>query len=177
MALVGGLGGGGGGPTLYMNIAARDRTGDTFERVHNKIDKLSSMAVRSMSKIGSLAMSFATLGRVTGMLTDEQARMIGTFGTIIRIFTTGYYVAKTIATAVTWAHNAALTWEVALMTLGIGVAIAAAAAIAILAVQTQQAADAQKAYNVELEKGVNAERRRSANRSLVRRGLEYEIVG
>jgi hypothetical protein len=103
------LGGGGGGPTLYMSIAARDRTGDTFERVNNKVDKLANMAVRSMSKIGSLAMSFATLGRVTGMLSDEQARMIGVFGTVIRIFTTGYYVAKTIATAVTWAHNAALT--------------------------------------------------------------------
>jgi hypothetical protein len=103
--------------------------------------------------------------------------MIGVFGTVIRIFTTGYYVAKTIATAVTWAHNAALTWEVALLTLGVGVAIAAAAAIAVLAIQTQHAADAQKNYNVELEKGIATEKRRSANRSLVRRGLEYEVIG
>jgi hypothetical protein len=103
--------------------------------------------------------------------------MIGVFGTVIRIFTTGYYVAKTIATAVTWAHNAALTWEVALLTLGVGVAIAAAAAIAVLAMQTQNAAEAQKNYNVELERGTEAERRRTANRSLVRRGIESEIVG
>jgi len=176
MALVSPVGGGG-GPTLWMSVAARDRTGRTFERVENKISKLGSMALSTMNKIGSLAMSFAILGRVTGMLTDQQARMIGVFGMVIRIFTTGYYVAKTIATAVTWAHNAALTWEVALLTLGVGVAIAAAAAIAILAMQTQNAADAQRNYNTELIKGTQAQQRRTANRSLVRRGLEYEIVG
>lgn len=175
MALVGGVAAGG-GPSLYMSVVARDRTANTFESVKGKIDSLANMAVRGMSKIGSLAMSFATLGRVTGLVTNEQARMIGVFGTIIRIFTTGYYVAKTIATAVTWAHNAALTWEVALLTLGVGVAIAAAAAIAVLAVQTQQAAEAQRTYNMELEKGIATEKRRTASKSLVRRGLEYEVV-
>jgi len=169
-------GGGGGGPTLWMAIAARDRTGDTFDRVSNKVNKLQTMSVRAMGKIGSLAMSFATLGRVTGLLNEEQARTIGLMGTVIRIFTTGYYVAKTIATAVTWAHNAALTWEVALMTLGIGVAIAAAAAIAVLAMQTQKAADAQGSYNAELEKGTKMEQRRAANQRLVRRGEFEEVI-
>jgi len=166
----------GAGPTLWMSVRARDRTADTFERVQSKISKLGSMAIQSMNKIGSLAMSFATLGRVTGMLTDEQARMIGVFGTVIRIFTTGYYVAKTIATAVTWAHNAALTWEVALMTLGVGVAIAAAAAVAVLAMQTRDAADAQRSYNTEMEKGTQLERRRTANKNLVRRGEFEEVI-
>jgi len=168
--------GGMGGPTLWMAIKARDQTGEAFDRVHNKIGRLSNMAVSSMNKIGSLAMSFATLGRVTGMLTNEQAKMVGVFGTVIRIFTTGYYVAKTIATAVTWAHNTALTWEVALMTLGVGVAIAAAAAIAVLATQTRNAADAQRSYNLELERGAQAERRRTANRNLVRRGEFEEVI-
>jgi len=169
--------GGMGGPTLWMAIKARDRTGDTFERVQNKISKLGNMAIQGMNKIGSLAMSFATLGRVTGILSNEQAKMIGIFGTVIRIFTTGYYVAKTIATAVTWAHNTALTWEVALMTLGVGVAIAAAAAIAVLATQTRDAADAQRSYNEELHRGVQMEKRRTATRNLVRRGEFEEVVG
>ena len=175
MSLGLGAGGGGGGPTLWMSIAARDRTGPAFESVKNKMSKVSTMAVTSMGKIASLSMSFATLGRVTNMLSNEQAKMIGVFGTVIRIFTTGYYVAKTIATAVTWAHNTALTWEVALLTLGVGVAIAAAAAIAILAVQTGNAAEAQRTYNVELERGTNIQRRRTANQRLIRRG-EYEEV-
>jgi len=168
--------GGMGGPTLWMAIKARDQTGDTFKRVENKIGRIANMAVQSMNRIGSLAMSFATLGRVTGMLTDEQARMIGVFGTVIRIFTTGYYVAKTVATAVTWAHNTALTWEVALMTLGVGVAIAAAAAIAVLAMQTREAAGAQRSYNTELEKGTRLQQRRTANRNLVRRGEFEEVI-
>jgi len=175
MALLPPGGGAGAGPSLYMSIVARDRTGDAFKRVENKMDKLAGMSIKTMSKIGSLSMSFATLGRVTGILNEQQARAIGIFGTVIRIFTTGYYVAKTIATAVTCAHNAALTWEVALMTLGVGVAIAAAAAIAILAMQTNNAADAQKNYNVELERGTNLQRRRTANQRLIRRG-EYEEV-
>jgi len=170
------LGGGGeGGATLWMAIRARDRTGETFNRVNTGLDRLQNMTVRAMNKIGSLTMGFATLGRVTGMLNDEQARAIGIFGTIIHLFSTGYYVAKTIATAVTWAHTHALTWEVSLMSLGIGVAIAAAAAIAVLAMQTQSAAESQKTYNEELTKGLAIERRRQANQRLVRRG-EYEEV-
>lgn len=177
MALLPPGGGEGGGPTLWMTMAAKDRTGETFQRVENKIGRLQTMAAQAMGRIGSLAMSFATLGRVTGLLSDEQARMIGVFGTVIRIFTTGYYVAKTIATAVTWAHNAALTWEVALLTLGVGVAIAAAAAIAVLAMQTRDAASAQREYNIELERGTQAEQRRTASRSLVRRGEYEEVIG
>jgi len=170
------LGGGGGGPALWMSIYARDRTGPAFDSVKDKMSRVSSMAVTAMGKIGSLSMSFATLGRVTGLLNEEQARMIGIFGTVIRIFTTGYYVAKTIATAVTWAHNAALTWEVALLTLGVGVAIAAAAAIAILATQTKSAAEAQHQYNNELERGTDIQRRRTANQRLVRRGEFEEVI-
>jgi len=169
------MGAGGQGPSLWMSIYARDRTGTAFESVTNKMDRLTSMSITAMGKIGTLSMSFATLGRVTGILNAEQARMIGIFGTVIRVFTTTYYVAKTIATAVTWAHNAALTWEVALLTLGVGVAIAAAAAIAILAMQTNKAAESQRSYNTELERGTNLQRRRTANQRLIRRG-EYEEV-
>lgn len=158
-----------------MAIQARDRTGPAFDSVKNKMETVGNMAVTSMGKIASLSMSFATLGSVTGLLTNEQAKMIGVFGTVIRVFTTGYYVAKTVATAVTWAHNTALTWEVALLTLGVGVAIAAAAAIAILAMQTQNATEKQRAYNIELDKGTLAQRRRTANQRLIRRG-EYEEV-
>ena len=174
MAMLGG--GGGEGATLWMAIRARDRTGETFDRVHSKLNQLQNMTVRTMNRVGSLAMSFATLGRVTGILNEEQAKTIGIFGTIIHIFSTGYYVAKTIATAVTWAHNTALTWEVSLMTLGVGTAIAAAAAIAILAVQTSKAADAQKEYNTQLEEGINAEQRRTADQRLIRRGENLEVV-
>lgn len=169
------LGGGEGSATLWLAIRARDRTGETFGRVNNSINAVGTMCARTMGKIGSLAMSFATLGRVTGILNDEQARAIGIFGTVIHIFSTGYYVAKLLATAVTWAHTHALTWEVAMMTMGVGVAIAAAAAIAILASQTSTAAENQKSYNTELEKGVELEKRRTANQRLVRRG-EYEEV-
>jgi hypothetical protein len=158
-----------------MSIAARDMTGNAFDQVEGKMDKLAMTSVRAVDKIGMLAMQFATFGRITGLLNDEQAKMIGIFGAVINVLTTGYYVAKMIATAITWAHNVALTWEVALMTLGIGVAIAAAAAIAILASQTQSAAVAQKNYNVELEKGTTLQERRTASQRLVRRG-EYEEV-
>ena len=175
MAMMGGLGGEG-SSTLWLSIKAKDRTQESFSRVYSSMDRLQMMAVRSMGRIGSLAMSFATLGKVTGLLNDEQAKAIGIFGTIIHIFSTGYYAAKTLATAVTWAHNHALTWEVSLMTLGVGVAIAAAAAIAILATQTQSAAESQKTYNAELEKGVELEKRRTASQRLVRRGSYEEII-
>jgi hypothetical protein len=159
-----------------MAIRARDQTGDSFDRVTSKIDRLQSMAVRSMTKIGSLAMGFATLGRVTGLLNEEQARAIGLFGTVMHVLSTGYYVAKTIATGATWAHNTALTWEVSLMTLGVGAAIAAAAAIALLSMQTQKAADSQKNYNEQLEYGLTIERRRQASQRLVRRGEFEEVI-
>lgn len=171
-----GVEGGGGGPTLWMVIRARDQTGTTFERVNTNIDRLGTTMARALGRAGSLAMGFATLGRVTGMLNDEQARMIGIVGTVIHLFSTGYYVAKAAATAITWAHNAALTWEVALLTLGVGVAIAAAAAISVLAMQTNKAAESQKNYNTELEKSTTLEQRRTANRQLVRRGITEEVL-
>jgi len=175
LALLGG-GGGESGPTLWMSIAARDRTAEAFDSVNRRVGNVGMTMARCMTRVGSLAMSFATLGRVTGILNEEQARAIGIFGTIIHIFSTGYYVAKSIATAVTWAHNVALTWEVALLTLGIGVAIAAAAAIAILAMQTRSAAESQAAYNDELDKGISLEKRRQADKSVVRRGIFEEVV-
>ena len=171
MALIGG----GTGPTLYMSIEARDKTGDAFERVHNKVDKLSSMAIRTGRQIGSLAMRFATLASVTGLLSTEQAKVIGIIGTVISTFTTLASVVRTL-TAIDWAHVVALVWKYSLMTMGIGVVIAAAAAMAVLAMTTQQATEAQKGYNTELAKGVDVEQRRTANRSLVRRGLESELV-
>lgn len=166
----GGMGGGGGGQTMYFVIQARDRTGPAFDRVNSNLSKLADMTARTMSRVGSLTMSFATLGRVTGMMNDEQARAIGIFGTVINIFGTAYYAAKTIATAVTWAHNAALTWEVALLTLGVGVAIAAASAMAVLAMQTNKAADAQKSYNNELERGTSLQRRGASQKIISRSG-------
>jgi len=173
MAMLG-AGGAGQGPSLWMAIQARDRTGPAFDSVKRKMDKLSSVALSTMGKIGALSMSFATLGRVTGLLNDQQARAIGIFGTVISVMTTVASVVK-VLTAIEWAHVAALTWKVALMTLGIGVAIAAAAAIAVLATQTQNATEKQRAYNIELDKGAIAQRRRTANQRLVRRG-EFEEV-
>jgi len=168
--------GGESGPTLWMSIAAKDRTAEAFDSVNRRVGNIGTTMARCMTRVGSLAMSFATLGRVTGILNEQQARAIGIFGTIIHVLSTGYYVAKTIATAVTWAHNTALTWEVALLTLGVGVAIAAAAAIAILASQTQAAAESQKEYNAELDKGIGLEKRRQADKSIVRRGGYEEVI-
>lgn len=176
MAMLGAGSGSLAGQTLYMSIVARDRTGPAFDRVNSSLSKIGDMTARTMSRVGSLSMSFATLGRVTGMMTDEQARAIGIFGTVINIFGTAYYAAKTIATAVTWAHNAALTWEVALLTLGVGVAIAAASAMAVLALQTNKAAEAQANYNNELEKGTTLQRRRGANQKIVSRAGYTEIL-
>jgi len=41
--------------------------------------------------------------------------------------------------------------------------------------QTRGATESQRAYNVELERGIDAQRRRTANQRLVRRG-EFEEV-
>lgn len=198
MALMGGLGGGQ-GPTLYMTISAKDNTkealdratanvnvyannvdiamervGGSVDRVTTNFDKLGSVALSTMGRVGSLATSFATLGSVTGLLTNEQSRAIGVFGTAISVMTTVASVVKAL-TAIEWAHVAALTWKVALMTLGVGVAIAAAAALAVLAMQTQKAADSQKNYNTELEKG-NRLQRRGANQRIVSRSGYVEII-
>lgn len=173
MAYIGGAGGG--GPSLYMSIYAKDRTGEAFERVTSKMNKLSSVAISTMHRVGSLSMSFATLGRVTGMLNDEQARAIGVFGLVINVIATVATVTKAL-TSITWAQVAAETWKVSLMTLGVGVAIAAAAAVAVLSMQTQKAADSQKSYNTELEKGINIQKRRAASQNLVRRGQYEEFV-
>ena len=173
MAMLGA--GGGQGPSLYMAIQARDRTGPAFNSVKKKMDNLSAVALTTMSKIGALSMSVATLGRVTGMLSNEQARVIGIFGTVISVMTTMASVVKML-TAIDWAHVTALVWKHSLLTLGIGVAIAAAAAMAVLAMQTRNAADSQSAYNTELERGLNAERRRTANRKFIRRGMYEEAL-
>jgi len=165
----------GGGPTLWMTIAARDRTSAGFNSAKSNMNKLAGAAVSTMSKIGTLTTSFATLGRVTGMLNDQQARAIGVFGTVMSVFATLGSVIRTL-TAIDWAHNVALTWKLSLMTVGIGVAIAAAAAMAVLAMQTEQATVAQRDYNTEVEKGTNAQRRRTANQSIVRRGGYEEVV-
>lgn len=172
MAMIGG--GGGQGPSLWMAIQARDRTGPAFDSVKKNMDKLSAVALSTMSKIGTLSMSFATLGRITGLLNNQQARALGVFGTLISVMTTVASVVKAL-TAIDWAHVTVLTWKVALMTIGIGVAIAAAAAIAVLSTQTQNATESQRAYNIELERGTAAQRRRTANQRLVRRG-EFEEV-
>jgi len=84
MAMLGGLGGNQ-GPTLYMIVTARDNTKETFDRVSSNMDKLTNTAMRLTSRMGSISTSFATLGRLTGMLNDEQARAIGIFGTAINI--------------------------------------------------------------------------------------------
>jgi len=185
---------GGGGPTLYMTVAAKDKTKEVLDRVKSNINvfannvyvsmerasegidkttqtfnRLTITALTTMNRIGSVATSFATLGRITGMLTDEQARAIGVFGVAINIFASVATAVKAL-TAIEWAHVAALTWKVSLMTLGIGVAIAAAAAIAVLAMQTNKAADAQKNYNVQLEKGTKLQRRETSQKIVGRSG-------
>lgn len=165
----------GGGPTLWMSIDARDKTQKAFNSAKSGMEKLSTVALSTMRNVGSLSMQFATLGRVTGMLSDEQAKLIGVFGMVMSVVATVATVVKAL-TAIEWAHVAAITWKVALMTLGIGVAIAAAVAIAMLAMQTDKATEAQKGYNTELERGVTAERRRTANKQWVRRGGVDEII-
>jgi len=173
MAAVLGMGGGQ-GPTLYMTVAARDNTKETFDRVSSNMDKLTNTAMRLTSRMGSISTSFATLGRLTGMLNDEQARAIGIFGTAINIMASLGMAIKAL-TAIDWALVAAETWKLSLMTLGIGVAVAAAAAIAVLAMQTQKAADSQKNYNTELEKGTRLQRR-GTNQKIVSRSGYTEIL-
>lgn len=173
MAMLGA--GAGQGQTLWMAINARDRTGAAFESVKSKMDKLSSVAITTMGKIGSLSMSFATLGRVTGLLNNEQAKAIGVFGTVMSVMATLATVIQTL-TSIKWGQVAAETWYLSLATIGVGVAIAAAAAMAILAMQTQNATESQRAYNTELERGIDAQRRRTANQRLVRRGELEEVL-
>lgn len=173
MAALGGVGGG--GATMWVAIRARDQTGEAFNKVDSSMRKLQSTAISTMNRVGSLAMSFATLGRITGILNDEQARMIGVVGTVIHIFGILGSVVKAL-TAIDWAHVAALTWKVALMTLGVGVAIAAASAMAILALQTNKATESQKSYNDELQKGITVQRRREASQRLVNRGEFTEVI-
>jgi len=171
-----GLGGvGGAAPVLYMAVRARDETKDTFDRVGKKASKLSATMMTTARRVGALAMRFATLGRITGLLSDEQARFIGIIGTVISVATMMSEVVK-VATAVDWAHVTALIWKHSLLTLGIGVAIAAAAALAILATATQSAATAQRNYNRELDAGAMAQDRYASRQSgMVRRG-EFEEV-
>ncbi len=163
------------GPTLYMSIYARDRTQEAFTKVNNSMNKLTTTAISTMRRVGGLAVSFATLGRVTGLLNDEQAKAVGVFGLVISVIANVAAVTKAL-TGITWAQVAAETWKLSLMTLGVGVAIAAAAAIAVLSMQTQKAADSQKAYNSELEKGLTIEQRRTASQSMVRRGNYTEFI-
>ena len=166
--------GGGQGPTLWMVVSARDNTKEAFDRVSANMDKLANTALSTMSRIGGLSTSFATLGSVTGMLSDEQARAIGVFGTVISVISTVASVTKAL-TAIEWGLVAAETWKLSLMTLGVGVAIAAAAAIAVLSMQTQKAADSQRNYNVELEKGTRLQRRGSSQK-IIRRGGFEEVL-
>jgi len=165
-----------GAPTLYMAIRAKDETRGAFQSVSARAQRLGSTAITTARRIGTLAMRFATLGRVTGLLNDEQARAIGIFGTVISTMMMVADVVK-ILTAIDWAHVTALTWKMSLMTLGVGVAIAAAAAFAVLSMQTRNAADAQREYNQELETGVRAQDRyASRQQSMVRRGQFEEVL-
>lgn len=171
---MGGLGGGN-GPTLWMTVAAKDNTKEAFDRASANMDKLANTALRTTARMGSIATSFATLGRLTGMLSDEQARAIGVFGTAINIMSSVGMAVKALTT-IEWGLVAAETWKLSLMTLGIGVAIAAAAAISVLAMQTNKAADAQRSYNSELEKGTNLQRRRGTSQKIVARSGYEEIL-
>jgi len=167
---------GGGAPVLYMAIRAKDETRGAFQSVSARAQKLGTTAITTARRIGTLAMRFATLGRVTGLLNDEQARAIGIFGTVISTMMMVADIVK-ILTAIDWAHVTALTWKVSLMTLGIGVAVAAAAAFAVLSMQTKNAASAQREYNEELEVGVRAQDRyASRQQSMVRRGMHEEVL-
>ena len=165
---MGGLGGGT-GPTLWMTVAAKDNTKEAFDRVSANMDRLANTALRTTSRIGSVATSFATLGSVTGMLTDEQARGIGVFGTAMQVMGTVGTVVKTLTT-IEWGLVAAETWKVSMMTMGIGVAVAAAAAMAVMAMQTNKAAESQKNYNTELEKGTRLQRRGTSQKIVSRSG-------
>ena len=162
--------GGGTGPTLWMTVAAKDNTKEAFDRASANMDKLANTALQLTSRVGSISTSFATLGRLTGMLNDEQARAIGVFGTTINVLASVGMAVKAL-TAIDWAHNVALTWKVALLTLGVGVAIAAASAFAVLAMQTQKAADSQRNYNTELEKGTRLQRRGTSQKIVSRSGF------
>jgi len=167
----------GGAPVLMMAIRAKDETGGAFKSVRKKTVNLGATVARAAGSVGTLMTQFATLGRITGLLSNQQARLLGLIGTLAHALATTYYVAKSIATAITWAHNVALTWEVALMTLGVGVAIAAGAAIAILATQTREATDAQVGYNRALDEGLQTQERYASRRKhMVRRGQETEVL-
>jgi hypothetical protein len=145
------------------------------DKASKELEKLGTTSLTTMNRVGSLAMRLGTLGAVTGLLSNEQAKAIGVFGTAMSTMATMASVVKAL-TAIEWAHVAALTWKVSLMTLGIGVAIAAAAAMAVLAMQTQKAADSQKSYNTELEKGSNLQSRRTSNQKIVSRSGYTEII-
>ena len=174
MALLGGSGGGS-GVTLWMTVSAKDNTKEAFDRASANMDKLANVALRTTSRIGSVATSFATLGRITGMLNDEQARAIGVFGVAINIMSSVGMAVKALTT-IEWGFVAAKTWSVSSTTLGIGVAIAAAAAISVLAMQTNKAAEAQGNYNQELEKGTSLQRRRGTDQRIVSRSGYTEIL-
>jgi len=159
----------GAGPTLWMAIKARDQTKEAFDSVEKNFNRFKSTVLTTMGRVGGLATSFATLGRVTGLLSSQQAAAVGVFGTAIGVMSAVASTVKAL-TAIEWGFVTAKTWSVSLMTLGVGVAIAAAAAVAVLAMQTQNAAQAQREYNTELEKGTLTQRRVTAHRRMITRG-------
>jgi uncharacterized membrane protein len=129
-----------------------------YIRAHNEATYGLRSVARDIASLGMSAMAVAHLGVTFGLFNKEMGNTIMTVGSVVSMSGMLFRGIAALshmtvfATAIEWAHNAALAMKVSLMTIGVGLVIALSAYMVYLAAATRSATNAQTDYNNELAK-------------------------